>query len=166
MSSPVDMQTDIGEAYLMPGAVHVSSVPVRCTTILGSCVALCLFDVAAGVGGLNHFLLPGAAPARDPEPLRWSDDACDFLYERVIAAGASACRLQVKVFGGAAVGMPVNAGSLRIGERNVEAVLSMLQRRRLPAPLASDVGGAAGRKLVFEAHTGRAWVKVLVQGTG
>lgn len=165
MNNPAEFSADdtLATAYLMPGGVLVASEPTRCTTILGSCVSVCLFDVFAGVGGINHFLLPGSPPAADAEPLRWSSSACAELYERVVSAGAARGRLQVKVFGGASVG--VHRGGMRIGERNVEAAMAAVTGWRL-LPVASDVGGVAGRKLVFETHSGRAWVKTLAHGTG
>ncbi len=60
--------TIIASVYLHPGEVYVTGEPTRITTILGSCVSVCLFDARAGVAGLNHFLLPRAAIPADASP--------------------------------------------------------------------------------------------------
>lgn len=157
----IDISQAMAERYLLPGDLLVSGEPARVTTILGSCVSLCLFDKQAGIGGINHFLLPGMPPATDGEPLRWSVVACRDLYSRVLAAGARAARLEAKVFGGSCSGSLRVTPEFRIGERNAEAVREWLAARGI-AITASDTGGRYGRKLLFETHTGRAWVKALM----
>lgn len=157
----IDPSLAVTTRYLLPGELLVATAPTRVTTILGSCVSLCLFDGAAGIGGINHFLLPGAAPATDHEPLRWSLAACRELHARVLAAGARAGRLEAKVFGGSCSGAARAEQGFRIGERNIAAAMAWLAEHGM-APVAADAGGPHGRKLVFETHTGKAWVKALV----
>lgn len=147
--------------YVLPGQVFASDEPVRYVTVLGSCVAVCLYDSGRGVGGLNHFLLPGmpANPA-EREPLRWGVPAIARLVELVLAAGARRGALQAKVFGGAQISAREVPGALRIGERNVETALAELARLQIPV-MNHSLGGAAGRKIMFDAHTGMVWAKVL-----
>jgi chemotaxis protein CheD len=85
--------------YLAPGQLFASGDRVQVTTILGSCVAVCLFDNEAEVGGVNHFLLPHGTP---PSP-RFADHATTLLMQRVLALGAERGRLRAKLFGGACV---------------------------------------------------------------
>jgi chemotaxis protein CheD len=70
--------------YLAPGQLFASADHVQVTTILGSCVAVCLFDSEAELGGVNHFLLPLGTP---PSP-RFADHATTLLLQRVLALGA------------------------------------------------------------------------------
>lgn len=147
--------------YVLPGQVFAAAEPTRYVTVLGSCVAVCLYDSARGVGGLNHFLLPGnPANPDDREPLRWGIPSIARLLDLVLASGARRGSLQAKVFGGAQITARNVPEQLRIGERNVETALAELRRLNIPV-VNQSLGGAAGRKLIFDSHTGMAWAKVL-----
>ncbi len=107
--------------YLAPGQLFASADHVQVTTILGSCVAVCLFDNEAEVGGVNHFLLPHGAP---PSP-RFADHATTLLLKRVLALGAEHKHLRAKLFGGACVLEALRASSA-LGARNVEVARERL----------------------------------------
>jgi chemotaxis protein CheD len=141
--------------YLAPGQLFASADAVQVRTILGSCVAVCLWDLEAGVGGLNHFLLPHGAP---PSP-RFGEHAVPQLLQRVLALGASRERLRAKLFGGACVLEALRAGSA-LGSRNVEVAREQLSAAAIPV-VAEDTGGDLGRKLVFEVQTGSAWIRAI-----
>jgi chemotaxis protein CheD len=147
------------EAYLHPGEVHGIAQPSRVTTILGSCVSVCLFERDGVLGGMNHFLLP-SAPTVAAASTRYGDCAVDVLVKRLLALGATRERLIAKVFGGANVLHAFAEGSRHIGAANVEMARVALARHGIPIG-AEDVGGTRGRKLVFSAPDGAAWVKVL-----
>jgi chemotaxis protein CheD len=137
--------------FLHPGGVVAFDRPAVVTTILGSCVSLCLYDTVTGVGGMNHFLLPGGG-----EGPRYAEPACEELRRLVLARGASPWHLRAKLFGGAWM----HAGGTALGPRNGEVARAILQDWRLPLT-AFDVGGPHGRKLVFETATGHAFVRAL-----
>ena len=142
-------------SYLHPGRFTVSAEPTLVTTILGSCVSLCLWDGASGIGGINHFLLPESLSAtRSP---RFARPACEDLLERLLALGARRTSLRGKLFGGAALSGGA-AGS--IGSRNVDAARQFVVEAAIPL-VAEDVGGGRGRKLLFETASGAAWVRLL-----
>ena len=143
--------------YLHAGQLHASSTPTAITTVLGSCVAVCLFDPIAKVGGMNHFLLPHHVE-RDRSP-RFGTVAVPQLVEAVLRAGASRAALVAKVFGGASVIAAMSRGR-RLGEENALLALRLLEDARIPV-LDQDVGGGRGRKLVFFADDGTAWVRQL-----
>ena len=132
--------------YLAPGQLFASGDHVQVTTILGSCVAVCLFDNEAEVGGVNHFLLPHGTP---PSP-RFADHATTLLLQRVLALGAERGHLRAKLFGGASA----------LGACNVEVARERLAAERIPV-VAEDTGGDLGRKLIFEVQTGSAWVRAI-----
>lgn len=127
--------------------------------VLGSCVAACLWDAKAAIGGVNHFLLPYAVAAKGPEARR-TDGA--FLMERLIEAlvarGARLGRLQARIFGGA------NLIGSAIGQRNVEFATAFLRDRRI-ALLSSDVGGRHGRWLRVWPAQGQAEVRLIDEPT-
>lgn len=146
-------------AYLHAGHVFVSGAPCRITTILGSCVAVGIFDTASGVGGLNHFLLPRGPESAAPSP-RFGSTAVSFLIEALVASGAHRSRLRAKLFGGACVLQAFRAGGDHLGMKNVAMARAMLAEARIPI-LAEDVEGERGRKLIFQTHDGSAWVRSL-----
>jgi chemotaxis protein CheD len=153
----VEEPVPVARTYLNGGQVHIAEDDQAITTILGSCVAVCLFDPVAKVGGMNHFLLP-RCQGREPSP-RFGDIAMRELLERTLMRGARRGRLLAKVFGGACA-MKVASGRKPLGEENVELALEFLAAERIPVE-QRDVGGASGRKLVFRAGDGAAWVKPL-----
>jgi chemotaxis protein CheD len=140
--------------YLHSGEVFASAEPTRVTTVLGSCVAVCLFDSLAEVGGINHYLLPAGA---EPSP-RFGSHAILQLIDDVLERGARRSGLRAKVFGGASV--LASGGRRNIGADNIELALSTLEREQISV-LDQDVGGFCGRKLVFDTDVGVAWVRSL-----
>ena len=102
-SAAVDLERTIAaelrKAHVIQGEFRVSEDPeLVLTTILGSCVAACMRDPVAGVGGMNHFLLPGEAGA---EGLRYGVQSMELLVNALLRRGARRERLEVKLFGGA-----------------------------------------------------------------
>jgi chemotaxis protein CheD len=145
------------EAYLHQGQVVAFEAPTVVTTVLGSCVSVCLWDEAAGIGGMNHFLLPEPAPGQAPSA-RYAAAAFEQLLARLAALRARPDRLQAKIFGGATLAKTPDATSL--GLRNAEIARRLIEEHRIPL-VAEDTGGSCGRKLRFETHTGTAWVRFL-----
>jgi chemotaxis protein CheD len=149
-------------AYLHPGQLQACGEPSVLTTILGSCVSVCLWDPGAGAGGMSHIVLPEPLDPRDAS-LRFAAAAHDGLVASVLALGARRERLRAKLFGGAFIlADPAEAGPAAppLGLRNVEAARRLLARATIPI-VSEDVGGSRGRKLVFHTHDGAAWVKAL-----
>lgn len=144
--------------YLHPGQLHVSTTPHLVTTILGTCVAVGLWDAQVGVGGLNHYLLP-----TDPSGLaspRVGDAAIATLYERVVRLGGAPERLRAKVFGGTQSAFGFDRGGRDLGAQNATRAFEWLAARGVPV-VASDVGGPRARKLLFQTADGLSWVKYL-----
>ena len=142
--------------YLHAGQVHAAAEPSSLVTVLGSCVAVCLYDREAGVGGMNHFLLPHPT-LREHSP-RFGAYAMPHLLEEVLKLGARRERLGAKVFGGACVIEAFKGRNL--GAENVALALKALDEARVQV-LERDVGGRHGRKLVFHTDVGAAWVRAL-----
>ena len=156
-----DRARDLGDesqmVYLHPGQLFVSAVPCAITTVLGSCVSVCLYDVERGIGGANHFLLPHGGTRTD-EPLRCGASAIEALLQRVLDLGARRHKLAAKVFGGAHVLQAMHSDRYHLGTANVDIARSVLSAERIPV-LAEDVGGIRGRKLRFVTSDGSAWVR-------
>ena len=142
---------------IIVGEVKASDEPLRITTLLGSCVAVCLWDPKARIGGMNHFMLP-ANTISDGSSATYGIHAMELLINEIMKLGGDRRRLTAKVFGGGDVlGKRVtdNPG-MTIGEQNIKVALEFLETDRIPV-IAKDVGGLTGRQIQFLTHTGQAF---------
>ncbi len=157
--APAARMPDVGsrpQRYLHAGEVAVAAEPTAVVTVLGSCVAVCLHDPAARVGGVNHFLLPHHV-ARE-RSARFGTIAVPELVAAMVRAGASRSALVAKVFGGA--GVLAGRARGRLGEENATLAGRLLEDAGIPV-LERDLGGERGRKLVFLTDVGTAFVRQL-----
>lgn len=148
--------TDDGlpRVYLHAGQLYAAAVSTEIVTILGSCVSICLFDAARGIGGINHFMLPTDSLAPNPRYVR---HATDMLLEQLDALGARRSRLEAKLFGGAAV-LKLGDPAADLGTRNVEAARARVAEERIPI-VEECVGGDRGRKLTFITSDGTSRIR-------
>jgi chemotaxis protein CheD len=130
---------------------------VALTTILGSCVAACMRDARAGVGGMNHFLLPGALTGKK-DGVESAVHAMELLINALLQAGARRDRLEAKLFGGAR--MMKNLSD--IGAQNSAFATSFLRQEGIPV-IGSSVGGEQARRIRFWPATGKAQQRILGQ---
>ena len=137
--------------HLIQGECRVSDDPrVVLTTLLGSCVAVCLHDPKAGLGGMNHFLLPSGGNARAGGE-RYGVNAMEILINDLLKMGARRSRLVAKLFGGAQLG----DGMAHIGAENARFAERFLHVEGIPC-VASSLGGALPRRVRFVPSNGRA----------
>ncbi len=155
----VHLEQDAASFYLHPGKLFVAIQPTVVTTILGSCVAVCLWDADLRIGGINHYLLPTGLKTT-ASPLRYGNVAIEELLSRTIRSGARLGMLRAKIFGGACVLDAMRGRDTHLGTKNIEMARKALAEAGIPV-IASDVGGNRGRKLIFQPHDGTALVKLL-----
>jgi chemotaxis protein CheD len=141
--------------YLMPGKIFAAAQPFAISTIIGSGVALCLWDSAQRIGGANHFILP-EGPEDSENGSRYANIANAALLQRMLDLGAERQTLKARIFGGSLPGVKFSSGGDCVGERNVHAVNHFLKLNGIHL-LQSEVGGIRGRKLVFHTDAGEAW---------
>jgi chemotaxis protein CheD len=141
--------------YLLPGQLHVSSAPCQIKTILGSCVAICLWDSRLGIGGMNHFLLPASSEGR-PSSTRFADVATRTLIEMLQAIGCRVPRLQAKLFGGASMFRSQDRRAVSLGAKNVAVALELMKASGIPV-VVQETGGTHGRKIMFNTDDGIVW---------
>jgi len=137
--------------FLFPGGTHVDAEECEITTVLGSCVAVCLWDRVHGGGGMNHFMLPLWNGEGLATP-KYGTIAMERLLEHLLSIGARKEHLVAKVFGGANL-LVTSSAAFPIGVRNIELALSLLEEWRISV-IASDVGGRVGRKVIMNTMTG------------
>jgi chemotaxis protein CheD len=142
------------------GEFHASKEPVVIETLLGSCVAVCLYDLQSRIGGLNHILLPGRADLRHFDTAsRYGINAMELLINSVMKLGGIRRNLVAKVFGGANV-MPTVFREDGMGSRNAEFVLEFLHTEAITV-VSQDLGGHDTRKIYFHTDTGDVFLKRL-----
>ena len=143
---------------VLPGEYFVHNEDVLIVTTLGSCIAACLWDRDARVGGMNHFMLPEGAG----ESGRYGSFAMEMLINQMLKRGASRLSLEAKVFGGGQIIASANGAvsTLHVGERNTTFVLDYLKAERI-AVVSRDVLGPHPRKVCFLPASGKAMVKRL-----
>lgn len=139
---------------ILPGEYFVYHEDLLILTTLGSCIAACLWDREARIGGMNHFMLPDGAG----DSGRYGSFAMELLINEMMKRGAQRNRLEAKVFGGGQViaGMT----SINVGERNTSFVLDYLKTERIPV-VSKDVLDIYPRKVCFLPASGKAMVKRL-----
>ncbi len=140
------------------GEYHACSEPAIIHTLLGSCVAVCLFDPVHRIGGMNHILLPGKADMSCFDvSARYGINAMELLINRMMALSSRYDCIVAKVFGGGNV-ISSFSGKNIIGGKNTDFVLEFLQREGIPV-LSKDVGGTEARKIYFHTDTGEVLLK-------
>lgn len=137
------------DVHVIQGEQAVSEdAQVTLQTVLGSCVAACLYDPQRGIGGMNHFLLPDDGNGTD---IRHASAAMERLVNALLKAGASRSQLKAKVFGGARI----MSNLPDIGRRNGESALRFLQNEGIVCT-SQSLGGTQARRIRFWPATGRA----------
>lgn len=144
----------MSSVYISQGQQAVGSDPdMIISTILGSCISICLWDPFAGVGGMNHLLLP--TMVGDDNISAGATDL-DLLINKMMPLGAERPRLRAKLFGGSSM----LQGRTDIGSRNAEFGLQYLTNEGIPCD-GSNVGGTKARRLRFWPATGKAQMKLV-----
>ena len=139
---------------ILPGEYFVHAEDILIMTTLGSCIAACLWDREARIGGMNHFMLPEG----DAGSGRYGSFAMELLINEMLKRGATRSTLEAKVFGGGQVVDGMN--SMNIGERNTAFVTEYLKTERIPI-VSKDVLDVYPRKVCFLPASGKAMVKRL-----
>lgn len=141
--------------YLIPGKIFAAAQPFAISTIVGSGVALCLWDSVHHIGGANHYILP-EGPEDGANAPRYASVANPALLNRMLDLGAQLNSLEARIFGGSLPGVTFSSGGGCLGDRNVHAATHFLKMNGIRL-VQSEVGGTQGRKLVFHTDDGRAW---------
>lgn len=151
------LQADITlRVSLGQGEVYCSAEPRALVTVLGSCVAVCLWDRVRRIGGMNHFVLPSSS--RGERNTRYGDVATDELMDSLRRLGCRPADIQAKLFGGAAV-LPF-AGGQSVGSSNVRVALERLRNYRIPITV-QRTGGTLGQQIEFFTRTGEVFFRHL-----
>jgi len=139
---------------ILPGEYFVFNEDLLIMTTLGSCIAACIWDRNARVGGMNHFMLPEGTG----DSGRYGSYAMELLINEMMKRGAHRSSMEAKVFGGGQVIAGMN--TMNVGERNTNFVIDYLKTERIPI-MSKDVMDIYPRKVCFLPASGKAMVKRL-----
>lgn len=148
--------------YVQPGEVYVSSQDECISTVLGSCVSVCMIDKVKMIGGMNHIMLPQQKNTNNHSSFiasqegRYGMAAMERLINEIIKKGGKKNQLEAKVFGGAKM-FDFNF-STNIGQSNVDFVLWFLKNEGIKIT-AQDVGGTSSRRIFFNPADNKVLVK-------
>ncbi|MDR3528775.1 MAG: hypothetical protein P4L57_16005 [Rhizomicrobium sp.] len=140
----VHVQLTLGDTYVTADPEEVL------TTILGSCISACIRDSSAGIGGMNHFLLPDGNSG-DRAARCYGINAMELLINDILKHGGDRRRLEAKLFGGA----NVVAALTDVGSRNIAFARQFLNDEGISI-VGGDVGGDLARRIQFAPASGRA----------
>ena len=156
---------EYSQHFLYPSSFFASKDPYVVKTVLGSCVAVCLWDKTLKIGGINHYMLP-TWTGNDLASPKYGNIAIDKLIEKMRYMGSKMEDLQAKVFGGGELLEAVGGGpsATQIGERNIRIAKMMLDEYQIPI-ISSCTGGKRGRKILFFTDTGEVRHKYLEKRT-
>lgn len=144
--------------FLYPSTLFVSREPHLVNTILGSCVAVCLYDTFLQFGGINHYMLPFWNGQGLASP-KYGNIAIQKLTEKMLYLGSTQRNLVAKIFGGANVIETTNA-QFMIGERNISVAMDMLKDMQISI-ISQSTGGSFGRKIQFLTSTGEVKQRII-----
>jgi len=163
------MDTDLPVVNLHPGELFVAREPTLISTLLGSCVSVCLFCPKQKTGAMCHGVMPVQPDMNVEDSFRFVDTSVRYMVE-VLTQGNILCPnagLVAKIFGGADV-LDVHFGSAgdprSIGMKNIMAARDALARYSVPVAV-EKVGGVHGCKLFFYSHTGQVLLRRIPRST-
>jgi len=149
---------DRQRVFLLPGEIAIARKPSILATLLGSCVAICLYNKKEKFGGMNHFLLPSGSD--DSLENKYGDVSTNSLIDHMVRFDPQIKNLEAKIFGGGSVVGHLSAAGFDIGQRNIEMALSVLAKRGVRIT-EQETGGTHGRKIFFDNSTGEVEVRII-----
>lgn len=144
--------------YIYSSGLFVSEQPLILNTVLGSCVAVCLWDSKNKIGGMNHYMLPYWNGNGLASP-KYGNIAITRLINKMIALQGSPQNMLAKIFGGAKM-LQEQSNVFDIGRRNIELAHEILSDQKIRI-VAESTGGEKGRKIFFNTNTGEVFQRLL-----
>lgn len=137
--------------FLLPGEMCIAREPIAIATLLGSCVAICLYNKKGHFGGMNHYMLP-STPQGDQPSGKHGNYSIDVLIRMMLSYDQNPHNIDASILGGANVTAGLAAGEA-IGAKNIVMAREMLEKYNIPV-VNRSVGGTYGRKVYFKNWTG------------
>lgn len=154
-------EADVPRVRIHIGGLRASREPLAIDTVLGSCIAACLYDSESKIGGMNHFMLPDGIDPANPNSARYGVYAMELLISDLMKLGASRKHFRAKIFGGGHV-LKIRESAGGVPQRNIDFIRKFLTGEQIPI-VKEDVGGYQPRRVLFYTDTSRVFVKYLGQ---
>lgn len=142
--------------FIHVGEIFVGAKPTEISTVLGSCISVCLYDKIEQVGGMNHYLVPLWNENGLQSP-KYGNISIPKLIENMLNIGCEKYNLEAKLFGGGNV-INVSHEDMMIGRKNILIAKEILRDYNIKIT-AQDVGGTRGRKILMRSDTGKIFLK-------
>ncbi len=144
------------KVFIHVGQIHIGFNPTEISTVLGSCVAVCLFDKARQIGGMNHYLLPlwNGNGLQSP---KFGNISIPRMIQSMTDIGCSTSNMEAKIFGGASINFS-SSEDMMIGKRNILTAKEILSEYKIRVT-AEDTGGSSGRRIMMRTDTGKVLMK-------
>jgi chemotaxis protein CheD len=154
----MNVPENILDIFLQPGDFFWGDSDTRIRTILGSCVAICLWHPVKREGGMCHYMLPSRGSRKDYSNLdgRYADEAWELFRREIIKTGTKPSDYVTKLFGGAS--MFDNLSTMQMGARNIEVARKIVAENNLKVA-SENMGGNKSRRVHFEIWSGNVWLK-------
>lgn len=148
--------------FIHVGEFYIGIKPTEVSTILGSCVSVCLYDKVEMIGGMNHYLVPlwNGNGLQSP---KYGNVAIHRLVEGMINIGCDINNLEAKIFGGGNVIESLSSEDMMVGRKNIVIAKEILDEYKIPI-VAKDVGGTKGRRILLKSDTGKILLKYIEEG--
>lgn len=143
--------SELKKITVYPGQFIITSSPALITTVLGSCVSVCLWDKEQKIGGMNHYLLPGNDS--DAGNANRGVTSTSMLIHSMLRRNSKIENLEAKIFGGCN-SLYINNDLFKVGLRNIETAKQVLRQFDIPV-IARHIGGTIGRKIIFNTTNGK-----------
>lgn len=147
--------------FIHVGEIHIGARATEISTILGSCIAVCLYDNINRIGGMNHYLVPLWNENGLQSP-KYGNISIPRLIESMLNIGCDINNIEAKIFGGGNV-IDVSSPDLMIGRKNILIAKEILKEYKIPI-IAQDVGGDKGRRIMMRSDTGKIFLKYTSKG--
>lgn len=142
--------------FIHVGEIHIGAKPTEISTILGSCVSVCLYDKIQRMGGMNHYLVPLWNENGLQSP-KYGNISIPRLIESMLNIGCKVHNMEAKLFGGANV-IDVTSEEMMIGRKNIVIAKEILKEYGIPIT-AEDIAGEKGRRIMMRSDTGKIFLK-------
>ncbi|NLK62150.1 MAG: chemotaxis protein CheD [Fusobacteria bacterium] len=146
---------EIKKYFLQPGYIFITKEPYIIETVLGSCVALCLWDKINKIGAMNHYIYPECNDIKK-QTAKYGNVSLNHMIKMYIKDGGILDNTIAYAFGGA---KNIYLSSL-VGDSNVEIVNRVLGKYQIKLS-AYDFGGIRGRKVTFNTENGEYKIDVI-----
>jgi len=147
--------------FIHVGEIYIGARATEISTVLGSCVAISLYDKVHKIGGMNHYLVPLWNEHGLQTP-RYGNISIPRLIDNMLSIGCEIQNMEAKIFGGANI-IEVSHTDMMIGRKNILIAKEILREYHIPI-VAHDTGGEKGRQIMMRSDTGKVFLKYTKKG--